>query len=128
MGGTTLKAPPGSNENGISKLFGSAMAINYRDEYPVVLFPFLTDILVRFILTKPTEWKYEDEYRLLASEANMVKNGSDRGFFPKSQNGFVGVSPASLVGVVLGSRIAAHDAAHSVTRNPPRVDLSGRVL
>lgn len=72
-------------------LFGRALPIQYTRTYPTLNpFTYGDDESIRMLLTKYEDWKYEKERRVIA---------------PGGARKFMQIAPASLSGVVLGTRI-----------------------
>ncbi len=85
-------------------IFGGALKVHYRDKYPTLDITESDDmeILYHSALTKFTDWKYEEEYRLLSMEPNepmalSVKN--KKLTFPAEM----------LVAVIFGCRMSEDD-------------------
>jgi hypothetical protein len=95
--------------------FSNALEVKYPDEYPSVKYPLLLDLVARGLLCKPSYWRYEREYRVLAHEWEMGwVSGWEQGVFARCDAGFVAVPRETLVGVILGARITDDHEAQTL--------------
>jgi hypothetical protein len=81
---------------------GAACKVEYAHDYPAITMPSEPerDVLVKTMLTKPDDWQYETEYRLLAREH---REGDDTEWSPIARNGIVTLSDDAFVGLILGA-------------------------
>lgn len=96
--------------NAREQVIGDAYAVRYSNEYPVIAIPDDPghEFLIKAVLTKPAEWQYEQEYRIVAREERL-DDYTD--WEPKAQHGFVNLSPNALAGVILGAFMSSSEEA-----------------
>lgn len=85
-------------------IFGGALKVHYSDKYPTldITEPDDMEVLYHSALTKMTDWKYEEEYRLLSMEPNepmALPVENKKLIFPTEM----------LVAVIFGCRISDND-------------------
>ena len=92
-----------------NSIIGDAYQVQYSEDYPVITLPDETSprFVIKSFLTKPVDWRHEQEYRIVAREH---RNDDRVRWQPKCYQGFVDVSPTALVGVILGAFIDSRDA------------------
>ncbi len=82
--------------------WGSAHEIKYRNKYPFFKYYYFNteEVIVDILLTKYIDWKYEEEWRLVAfpKQINQAK-----------QPGLIPFDSTSLLGVILGAKISDKD-------------------
>lgn len=86
-----------------NELFCGALKIDYLNRYPI--FNISTtdeDSDLRPLLTKSAIWKYEDEFRLIASEQPFVFPG-----VPTTNQGFLALPEGALQSVIVGELMPA---------------------
>ncbi len=124
-----------------NSVFGGALKVEYRDTYPA--FPLASDEFednISLLMTKARIWSYEDEYRLVAQDAN-VATGHDT---LRTKSSFLKLPPDALTAVIMGCLIKSSDAAEiramfeaqvgrrvalkKIVRAPDHYDLSTEIV
>jgi len=107
--------------NARTEEMSAACQVQYAHDYPAITMPSepARDVLVKTMLTKPDDWQYESEYRLLAREH---REGDDTEWSPIARNGMVTLSYDAFVGLILGASMddAQARAARDLIRAAPR--------
>lgn len=92
---------------------GGALAVEYRDEYPVAHFPVDHKQLLRTtILTKATTYSYEREYRLVSVRMGNPTWHLGLAWEPDQRTAHL--NPKRIVGVTLGARMSENDQAEMI--------------
>jgi hypothetical protein len=84
-----------------SELFRSCRRVAYRSKYPVMRpQTLLQGNFEQALLTKSNDWKYEDEYRIIAKKASA--GGTSGDFMMASEDGYLDLPIGALRSVVAG--------------------------
>jgi hypothetical protein len=99
----------------------AAFKVQYAHDYPAITMPSEPerDVLLKTMLTKPDDWQYETEYRVLAREHRA---GDDTEWSPIAHNGIVTLSYDAFVGLIIGASMdnAQAKSARDLVRSAPR--------
>ena len=98
-----------------------AYKVQYSHTYPAIRMPGEPEreVLVKAMLTKPIDWQYEAEYRVIALE---FAEGDDSEWVPRARDGMVTLAHDAFIGVIMGASASDTDrhAALELIRGAPR--------
>ena len=89
-----------------SDLIGMSLQVRYRDTYPELL-PQNRDVLA-LVLTKSSDWSYEQEFRIIASTINTPA---------KLHGDFVMLPDGALTAIIVGCQCKHYSEILSIVKN-----------
>jgi hypothetical protein len=113
-----------STEN--NDLFSNACKVSYRKEYPQWSLHTMDEYLEVF-LTKSDDWKYEEEYRIIARAGATEAEMRGGGLITVSNDAFLSFPAAALVSVIAGSESNLAGIRATVARCAPGLPVKRAV-
>jgi len=86
--------------------FGAALQVVYRDDMALIRPPMFTDhraLAAATVLSKSSEWRYEDDYRILARD-----EPSDPTFHLTARENYVILPTGNRTAIVAGCNVDVH--------------------
>jgi hypothetical protein len=104
-------------------IFGGALQVMYRETLSPISAASLEDWerLASTLLEKSSDWRYEDEYRVLARDS--MADAAPADFLPVTDKDFLSLSPGALTAVVAGCNADVRAIRSIVREHAPDIKV-----